>query len=117
MPLARTLLERGKPVRAVIRNAAKGEPWAQLGCEIAVADMKDAAALAEAFHGADGVFILPPPEFDPSPGFPEALAVIEAVKGALKTARPQQRRMSVDHRRAGDAAQSPDAANADGEGA
>ncbi len=87
--VARTLLDAGLPVRAVIRNAAKGESWIRKGCEIAVADMQDAKSLAEAFKDADGVFILPPNEFDPSPGFPEALAVIEAVRQALETARPR----------------------------
>ena len=48
----------------------------------------DAAALTHAFEGADGVFILPPSEFDPAPGFPEARAVIDAVKTALEAARP-----------------------------
>jgi uncharacterized protein YbjT (DUF2867 family) len=38
--------------------------------------------------GAQGVFILPPSEFDPSPGFPEAHAVIDAVKAALGSALP-----------------------------
>lgn len=88
--VARTLLDAGLPVRAVIRNAAKGESWTLKGCEIVVADMQDAKALAEAFKDADGVFILPPSEFDPSPGFPEALAVIEAVKQALETAHPRR---------------------------
>jgi len=87
--VARTLLDAGQPVRAVIRNAAKSEPWTLKGCEIAVADMQDAKALAEAFKDADGVFILPPSEFDPSPGFPEALAVIEAVKQGLEIAHPR----------------------------
>lgn len=87
--LARSLLGAGKPIRAVVRNAAKSEPWASQGCEIAVADMLDAKALAEAFRGADGVFILPPSEFDPSPGFPEARAVIGAVKAALEKSRPR----------------------------
>src|SRR5689334_16659978 len=70
--MARTLLARGKAVRAVVRNVEKGQSWAAKGCEIAVADMEDVAALAAAFQGTDGVFILPPSEFDPSPGFPEA---------------------------------------------
>jgi len=87
--VARTLLEGGYPVRAVMRNAAKSERWAKFGCEIAVAEMTDGAALMEAFYGVDGAFILPPPEFDPQPGFPEALAVIRAVKDALHTARPR----------------------------
>ncbi len=88
--MARTLLARGKAVRAVVRNVEKGQSWAAKGCEIAVADMEDAAALAAAFQGTDGVFILPPSEFDPSPGFPEALRVIAAVKKAIENARPKK---------------------------
>ena len=38
--------------------------------------MNDASTLAAAFEGVTGVFILPPSEFDPAPGFPEARAVI-----------------------------------------
>lgn len=88
--LARDLLAAGKPVRAVVRSSEKGRPWTAKGCEIAVAKMEDAAALAVAFAGADGVFILPPSEFDPSPGFPEALRVIAAVKDAIERARPKK---------------------------
>jgi uncharacterized protein YbjT (DUF2867 family) len=86
--LARTLLAAGKPVRAVVRDAAKGDTWAQLGCEIAVADMNDAAAMAKGLNGAEGVFILFPPVFDPSPGFPEARAFAANLKHGLETARP-----------------------------
>ncbi|MET1028947.1 MAG: NmrA family NAD(P)-binding protein [Dongiaceae bacterium] len=86
--LARRLLAAHQPVRAVLRDAGKGKSWAALGCDIALADMEDAAALTAAFKGAAGVFILPPSEFDPAPGFPEARAVIAAVKTALEAARP-----------------------------
>jgi uncharacterized protein YbjT (DUF2867 family) len=86
--LARTLLAARQPVRAVVRDAAKARHWADQGCEIAVATMDDAASLAAAFTGAKGVFVLPPSEFDPAPGFPEARAVIAAVTTALEAARP-----------------------------
>jgi len=86
--VARTLLAQGKPVRAVVRDAAKGKAWVDLGCEIAIAEMEDAQALTQAFTGAQGVFVLPPPNFDPTPGFPEAKAVITAVGQALVAARP-----------------------------
>lgn len=86
--LARTLLAEGQPVRAVVRDAKKGEAWAALGCEVALADMEDAAALTSAFTAATAVFILPPPVFDPTPGYPEAIAVIDSVVAALKAARP-----------------------------
>jgi NAD(P)H dehydrogenase (quinone) len=86
--LARALLADGQPVRAVVRDTDRGRAWAERGCEVAAANMDDAASLAAAFEGAAGVFILPPSEFDPSPGFPEARAVIDAVKTALESAHP-----------------------------
>jgi uncharacterized protein YbjT (DUF2867 family) len=88
--LAQALLDAGRPVRAVVRNPANGAKWAARGCEVAVAEMTDAGALARAFEGAEGVFILPPSEFDPAPGFPEAREVIDAVVSALTNARPRK---------------------------
>ena len=86
--LARALLADGQPVRAVVRDTDKGRAWAERGCSVALAEMQDAASLSAAFKGTAGVFILPPSEFDPSPGFPEARAVIDAVKTALESAHP-----------------------------
>ncbi len=86
--LARSLLAAGKLVRAVVRDMKKGEEWAKLGCKVALAEMEDAAALTEAFRGAEAVFILPPPAFDPEPGYPEARAVIDSVVTALKATKP-----------------------------
>jgi uncharacterized protein YbjT (DUF2867 family) len=88
--LARTLLAAGQPVRAVVRDSAKGAAWTARGCEVTLASMEDAAQLAVAFAGADGVFILPPSEFDPEPGYPEAQKVIDAVAAALIAARPKR---------------------------
>ena len=86
--LARKLLEAEQPVRAVVRNAAKGQTWADKGCEVAIAEMEDAEALAQAFASSEAVFILPPSEFDPEPGYPEAQNVVDAVVAALSAARP-----------------------------
>ena len=79
--VARTLLDAHTPdvhmpdmsrrVRAVVRDAAKAHDWTARGRDVAVADMTDAAALAAAFDGTAGVFVLPPPAFDPAPGFPK----------------------------------------------
>jgi NAD(P)H dehydrogenase (quinone) len=88
--LARALLAAGQPVRAVVRDPSRAQSWADRGCEIAVADMDDAAALTAAFKGATGVFILPPSDFDPQPGFPSARVIIDAVKTALLAARPDK---------------------------
>jgi len=88
--VARQLLAAGQPVRAVARDATRADSWVARGCKLATARMEDAAALAAAFDGATGVFILPPSEFDPEPNFPEAREVIDAVSAAIRAARPQK---------------------------
>ena len=40
------------------------------------------------FRGAEGVFVLVPPNFDPAPEFPEARAIAAALRSALEAARP-----------------------------
>ena len=85
---ARTLLDTGLSVRAVMRDAAKGAAWKKRGCEIALADIKDAEALTAALRDVDGVFVMIPPIFDPMPGFPEARAIIAAVTTAIEAAKP-----------------------------
>jgi uncharacterized protein YbjT (DUF2867 family) len=86
--MARCLRAEGKPVRAVLRNLDKAVEWQNLGCDIAVADIGDEAALTTAFAGAEAVFILPPPNFDPLSGFPEARAEAETIRAALEKAMP-----------------------------
>jgi uncharacterized protein YbjT (DUF2867 family) len=75
-------------VRAVVRDAARGTAWAGRGCEVALADMGDAAALGRAFAGAEGVFVLLPPNFDPAPGYAESRALVAALREALAAAQP-----------------------------
>src|ERR1700751_1974498 len=84
--LACTLLAANQPVRAVVRNADKGAVWAGEGCEVVPAAMDDEVALTAAFKGAEAVFVLPPPNFDPEPGFPEAHAFATATRNALVAA-------------------------------
>ena len=86
--VARTLLAAGLPVRAVVRDADKGRPWADKGCEVAIASIADADGLTKAFSGVEGVFLMTPPDFDPEPGFPKTHEAIAAVKHAIAAARP-----------------------------
>ena len=88
--VARHLIANGQSVRAVLRDRAKAADWAARGCDVAIADMGNAEQLAAAFSGTEGVFILPPSDFDPEPGYPEAMRVIDQVTRALMTARPQR---------------------------
>jgi len=86
--VGRTLLAARQSVRAVVRDAGKGKAWADRGCEIALADIEDATSLTAAFRGAEGAFVLVPPNFDPSPEFSEARAVAVTLKAALSAAHP-----------------------------
>jgi NAD(P)H dehydrogenase (quinone) len=62
--------------------------WAQQGCEVALARMDDPDALRRAFAGAEAVFVLLPPNFDPSPGFTETRQFVAALRSSLEKARP-----------------------------
>jgi uncharacterized protein YbjT (DUF2867 family) len=86
--LANMLLASGHEVRAVVRDEAKGVPWAARGCDVAIADVDEAGPLARALGGVEGAFILLPPVFDPAPGFPEIHARIAAIRAALEKAAP-----------------------------
>jgi uncharacterized protein YbjT (DUF2867 family) len=88
--VARGLLSADQSVRAVLRDRSKGAAWAQLGCDIAVADLSNTEALTTAFQGTAGVFVLLPPVFDPAPGFPETSGVIESLRVALTRAKPEK---------------------------
>ena len=88
--IARALRTEGVSVRAVLREAAKASMWTGLGCETALATMDDAAALAAAFAGAEAVFVLLPPVFDPTPGYAETRANVAALTAALQQARPRR---------------------------
>jgi NAD(P)H dehydrogenase (quinone) len=86
--VARALLAAKQTVRAVVRDAAKGQAWSDRGCEIAPATIEDADSLAAAFQGMEGVFVLVPPNFDPLPDFPEAHAIAKTLHAGLLQARP-----------------------------
>jgi NAD(P)H dehydrogenase (quinone) len=65
---ASALRKAGQRVRAVVRRAPQGERLAALGCEIALADLRDAASVTAALEGADAVQMLCPiPEGDTQP--------------------------------------------------
>ena len=83
--VAQNLLTAGRSVRAVMRDVGKGNVWAKRGCEVVKADIADTTSLASAFRGAEGVFVLVPPNFDPAPGLAEARATAAVAKvSALK---------------------------------
>src|ERR1043166_6010739 len=85
---AATLLAQGKPVRVIVRDAAKGAAWSQKGAEVAVASLEDTAALTRALTGVAGAFVLLPPQgtiASPTPlehNRKVSAAIAEAVRAA-----------------------------------
>jgi len=88
--IAANLLAQGEKIRAIVRNPEKATRWKELGAEIAIADVDDPNALASAFEGMDGVFLMVPPDFAPEPGFPELRKTLASYHAALAKALPKK---------------------------
>ncbi len=88
--VAHGLLAKGHKVRAIVRTPARGEEWAALGCEVAIASIDDAAALAEAFRGTEGVFLMTPPNYDPEIGFPDTQRNAAAIRHSIEEGHPKK---------------------------
>ncbi|MDH4080792.1 MAG: NAD(P)H-binding protein [Nitrospira sp.] len=61
--VAETLLRKKQPVRIVVRSADKGAVWKTKGAEVVVASLDDVAAVATAFEGATGIYLMIPPNY------------------------------------------------------
>jgi uncharacterized protein YbjT (DUF2867 family) len=86
--VAKNLLAAGKTVRGVVRNPERAKAWADRGVELVQSAYDDAAGLAKAFAGAEGVFAMIPPDFAPAPGLPDQKRTIAAIRAALQQAKP-----------------------------
>ncbi|GGF11328.1 NmrA family protein [Aliidongia dinghuensis] len=80
------LRANGAAVRAVVRDLARAEGLSALGCEIAVADLNDPAALRAAFEGATAAQIICPVPFRADDPAAEMRRTIDTVAGALAAA-------------------------------
>lgn len=85
---ARKLLEQGKKVRALVRNPQKAAEWVVQGVELVQGDWNDAQAIASALRGVEGAYLMMPPTQTPSPGFPEAKAIVASYQDALRKSPP-----------------------------
>jgi uncharacterized protein YbjT (DUF2867 family) len=62
--VARTLLNKGKPVRVIGRNAAALAALERLGAQTAIGDGRDAGFLTHAFDGAQALYVMTPTAYD-----------------------------------------------------
>lgn len=82
--VARILLEKGLPVRVIVRSGEKGKSWKDLGAEIAVADVRDAESLTEALKGGTVLYLMNPPDYGSEDMFEKTKKVIEAFQTAIE---------------------------------
>jgi uncharacterized protein YbjT (DUF2867 family) len=82
--ISKRLLEQGKKVRVVARSTERLGSLASLGAEPFAADISDKQAIGSALKGAEGAFLMLPPDL----GNPDYTAyqgkVIEAIASALE---------------------------------
>lgn len=82
--VADRLLAAGKQVRGIGRSAERLQRLRQTGGESFVADLTDREALADAFAGAKGVYVMIPPDPSSKDFRAHQNAIIEAVAVALE---------------------------------
>ena len=82
----RVLLERGVPLRAIVRDPARAAPWISRGAGAAVADLADADSLARAFEGVRAAYVLNPPAYAMPDIFARAERLAESIREAARRA-------------------------------
>ena len=81
--VAKILLDKGLPVRVIVRSEEKGKSFKSLGAEIAIADLQDANALTEALKGGKVLYLMNPPAYQSENQFLEAEKVIKSFQTAI----------------------------------
>ncbi|HTB75580.1 MAG TPA: NmrA family NAD(P)-binding protein [Polyangiaceae bacterium] len=84
--VAQTLLGQKMKVRVVLRDAAKEKTWRDAGADVVVADVDDGTALERAFSGAEGAYLLLPPNFSSNHVRVDNNRRARALAGAIETA-------------------------------
>jgi uncharacterized protein YbjT (DUF2867 family) len=84
--VAKRLLAAGKKVRAIVRQPDKARDLADAGAELVQADLSDRAAFEKALAGAQGLYLLSPPDMGAKDFLKERAALLASVVGAVKAA-------------------------------
>lgn len=85
--VADALLQAGERVRVVLRDGARAAEWRARGAEVALADLGDAAALADALRGGRAAYLLIPPDYATRDPLAHARATAGAIAAAADAAR------------------------------
>src|SRR2546430_16958329 len=80
-----TLLAQGKPVTVLVRDAQKAHGWREKGAQVATVSLEDSQALAAAFGGAEGAYLLIPPNYKAEDTLAYGFRIGQALANAVKT--------------------------------
>lgn len=84
--VASSLLDRGKKIRVMVRTAVSAAPWQARGAEAKLTHLEDTESLRRAIDGAEGVYLLIPPNPNSADMVGEyrryAGNMVEALKGS-----------------------------------
>ncbi len=84
------LRQAGMPVKAILRDSAKGARLSEMGCEIVTADLQDTASLAKAIGDADAVQVIIPVRPQTKDPAADLRLSGESIIHALKQVRPKR---------------------------
>ena len=85
--VANKLLDEGKKVRAIARDPKKAEALKARGAEVVSVDLDDAQALAQVLAGAEGAYVLSPPDASSGSFLSARRRTLDAVAQAVAAAR------------------------------
>lgn len=81
--VAEGLLAKGEKVRVVVRDEAKGGPWKEKGCEVAVGSLADVGFVSKAFEGIASAYLLVPPQMQADDPIAASKKIIDGYVEAL----------------------------------
>lgn len=81
---ARTLLDAGHAVRALVRSPEKARAWAARGVSLVAGDVTSADDLARAMEGVAGAYVLAPPDYAASGFVERAGRIARATRAAAE---------------------------------
>ncbi len=86
-PIAAALLNAGKKVRIISRDAVKAKELTDKGAELFVGDVGDVNFLSKAFQGATAVYAMIPPDFTAPDVTKYQMKIADSIAQAVQTTR------------------------------
>jgi uncharacterized protein YbjT (DUF2867 family) len=81
---ARTMLDKGEPVRLIIRDPIKARAWSEQGAEVAIGTLDDEMFLTQALSDATGFFTLLPADYASTDFYADQRRLADAIVAGVE---------------------------------